>query len=45
MRIEPNKQKEDIYEDLTPFEKKTRIVAVIFAFCGVFVWALKILLV
>jgi hypothetical protein len=44
MRIEPKEDQTDIYKDLTPLEQKTRKVAVLFVFAGVFVWALKIFL-
>lgn len=43
MKIVPKKQKADIYENLTPLEKKTRKAAIALAFVGVFVWAVKIL--
>ncbi|WP_255486812.1 hypothetical protein [Mucilaginibacter sp. SP1R1] len=42
MRIEP-KITLDKYKDLTPVQRKTRRVAIVVAFCGVFVWAIKIL--
>lgn len=44
MKIEPLGHDVDPFKHLTPFENKTRVAAVVFAFCGVFVWALKILL-
>jgi hypothetical protein len=44
MKIEPGETQTDIYKDLTPLEQKTRRVAIVFVFVGVFVWALKIFL-
>ncbi|WP_454802736.1 hypothetical protein [Mucilaginibacter phyllosphaerae] len=43
MRIKPAEKQEDVFKDLTPIEKKTRIAAIILAFVGVFCWAIKIL--
>jgi hypothetical protein len=44
MKIEPKEYQPDIYKDLTPLEQKTRRVAIVFVFVGVFVWAIKIFL-
>jgi|GEM_PF-1366954 hypothetical protein len=44
MKILPqNNSKIDVYEGLTPIEKKTRKAAIVFVFVGVFFWAVKIL--
>ena len=43
MRIDPPKPQKDPFEDLSPLQKKTRKAAIVFAFIGVFVWAVKIL--
>jgi len=46
MRIEPKIQQDkdkDQPKDQSLLEKRSRIVAIIVAFCGVFVWAAKIL--
>ncbi|HEX8020842.1 MULTISPECIES: hypothetical protein [Mucilaginibacter] len=43
MRIDPPKPEKDPFEDLSPLQKKTRKAAIVFAFIGVFVWAVKIL--
>jgi hypothetical protein len=42
MRIEPQKP-QDKYKDLSALQKKTRKAAITLAFCGVFIWAIKIL--
>jgi hypothetical protein len=44
MRIEPQIQPPDKYKDLSVLQKRTRMAAIIVAFCGVFVWVVKILL-
>jgi hypothetical protein len=45
MKITPNtKIKADPYAGLSPLENKTRKVAIAFVFAGVFVWAVKILI-
>nr|WP_294945491.1 hypothetical protein [uncultured Mucilaginibacter sp.] len=45
MKITPDtKSKPDPFAGLTPLENKTRKAAIIFVFAGVFVWAVKILI-
>ena len=42
MRIEPQ-QPQDKYKDLSLLQKRSRKAAIAVAFCGVFVWVIKIL--
>jgi len=44
MKIDPKQTQTDIYKDLTPLEQKTRKLAIVFVFIGVFIWAIKIFL-
>lgn len=42
MRIEP-KFREDKYKDLPLLQQRSRKAAIVVAFCGAFVWVIKIL--
>jgi hypothetical protein len=42
MRIEPQLP-QDKYKNLSLLQKRSRMAAIVLAFCGVFIWVIKIL--